>query len=142
MRTGPGLVCLDDKDEGNELERLGFPAFDHLCPFGAFHQPVVEYGGKRRELCDILAISRIREQEDEGIFVVQSKVASATAEGLRRTDTRRAVSIQKNILSAIDQLNGVVRRLRAGDRIFRADGTSVEAGLTVRTVQKSYCLGG
>jgi hypothetical protein len=123
---GTGLVCLDDKDEGNELERLGFQAFDHLCPFGAFHQPLVEYGGKRRELCDILAVSRRREQEDEGIFVVQSKVASATPDGLGRTDTRRAASIQKNILSAVGQLNGAVKRLRAGDRIFRADGTSVE----------------
>jgi len=121
-----GLVCLDDKDEGNELERLGFQAFDHLCPSGAFHQPLVEYGGKRRELCDILAVSRIREQEDEGIFVVQSKVASATPESLGRTDARRAASIQKNILCAVDQLNGAIKRLRAGDRIFRADGTSVE----------------
>ncbi|OLC13830.1 MAG: hypothetical protein AUH29_11905 [Candidatus Rokubacteria bacterium 13_1_40CM_69_27] len=123
---GTGLVCLDDKDEGNELERLGFQAFDHLCPFGAFHQPLVESGGKRRELCDILAVSRIREQEDEGIFVVQSKVTSATPESLGRTDARRAASIQKNILCAVGQLNGAIRRLRAGDRIFRADGTSVE----------------
>jgi len=123
---GTGLFCLDDKDEGNELERLGFEAFDYLCPFGAFHQPRVDYGGKRRELCDILAISRIREHEAEGIFVVQSKVASATPEGLGRTDTRRAASIQKNILAAIGQLKGAVRRLRSGDPIFRADGTPVE----------------
>ncbi len=123
---GTGPVRLDDPDEGNELERLGFQAFDHLCPFGAFHQPLVGDGRKRRELCDILAVSRIREQEDEGLFVVQSKVASTTPESLGRTDARRAASIQKNILCAVDQLRGAIRRLRAGDQIFRSDGTPVE----------------
>ena len=123
---GTGLVCLDDRDEGNELERLGFQAFDHLCPFGAFHQPRFGEGRKKRELCDILAVSRIREHEDEGLFVVQSKVASATPESLGRTDARRAASIHKNILCAADQLRGAIRRLRAGDQIFRSDGTPVE----------------
>jgi hypothetical protein len=123
---GTGLIRLDDSDEGNELERLGFQAFDHLCPFGAFHQPLVGDGRRRRELCDILAVSRIREQEDEGLFVIQSKVASATAETLGRTDARRAASVQKNLLCAVDQLRGAIRRLRAGDQIFRSDGTPVE----------------
>ena len=128
---GTGLVRLDDPDEGNELERLGFQAFDHLCPFGTFHQPLVGDGRKRRELCDILAVSRIREQEDEGLFVVQSKVASATPGSLGRTDARRAASIQKNILCAVDQLRGAIRRLCAGDQIFRSDGTPVEVDLRV-----------
>jgi hypothetical protein len=123
---GSGRVCIDDPGEGNELERLGFYAFDHLCPFGAFHQPLVGDGPKRRELCDILAVSRIREREDEGLFVVQSKVASATPRSLGRTDARRAASIQKNILCGVDQLRGAIRRLRAGDKIFRSDGTPVE----------------
>lgn len=123
---GTGLIRLDDPGEGNELERLGFQAFDHLCPFGAFHQPLVSDGRKRRELCDILAVSRVREHEDEGVFVVQSKVASATPETLGRTDARRGASIQKNILCAVDQLRGAIRRLRAGDQILRSDGTPVD----------------
>lgn len=128
---GTGLIHLDDPGEGNELERLGFQAFDHLCPFGAFHQPRVGDGRKRRELCDILAVSRVREQEDEGLFVIQSKVASATPETLGRTDARRASSVQKNILCAVDQLRGAIRRLRAGDQIFRSDGTPVEVDPSV-----------
>jgi hypothetical protein len=123
---GTGLIRLDDPGEGNELERLGFQAFDHLCPFGAFHQPLVGEGRKRRELCDILAVSRVREQEDEGVFVVQSKVSSATPETLGRPDARRGASIQKNILCAVDQLRGASRKLRAGDQILRSDGTPVE----------------
>ena len=123
---GSGLVYLDDKDEGDELERLALQAFEFLCPFGVFHQPQVERGVKRRELCDVLAVSRIREHEDEGIFVVQSKVASVTPEGLGRSTTRRAASIQKNIMSAISQLKGAVKRLRDGDLVLRADGTSIE----------------
>jgi len=123
---GSGLVHLDDKDEGNELERLTFQAFEFLCPLGAFHQPQVEDGGKLRELCDVLAVSRIREHEDEGIFIVQSKVASEWPEGLARSTTRRAASIKKNIVSAISQIKGAVKRLRAGDLIFRAGGTRIE----------------
>jgi hypothetical protein len=124
--AGTGLISLDDPDEGNELERLAFEAFDYLCPFGTFHQPRVGEGRKRRELCDILAVSRVREQEDEGLFVIQSKAASVTRETLGRTDARRASSAQKNILCAVDQLRGAIRRLRAGDQIFRSDGTPVE----------------
>lgn len=124
--AGSGLVSLDDKDEGNELERLAFQAFEFLCPSGAYHQPQVEQAGNRRELCDILAVSRIREHDGEGIFVVQSKVASVTPERLARTTERRAASIQKNIMTAISQLKGAIKRLRAGDPVFRADGTPIE----------------
>ncbi len=79
------------------------------------------------QLCDILAVSKIREHKEEGIFVVQSKVASVTPEGLARTTRHRAASIQKNITTAISQLKGAIRRLRAGDPVFRADGTPIEA---------------
>lgn len=125
--AGSGLVSLDDNDEGNELERLAFQAFEFLCPSGTYHQPQLEHAGNRRELCDILAVSRIREHKEEGIFVVQSKVASVTPDGLARTTQRRAVSIQKNIVTAISQLKGAIKRLRAGDPVFRADGTPIEA---------------
>lgn len=123
---GSGLFSVDDKHEGNELERLAFNAFEFLCPWGSYHQPLVEEGGKRRELCDILAVSRIREDDEEGLFVVQSKVASVTQEALARSTERRAASIQKNIITAIRQLKGAIKRLRAGAPIFRADGTPIE----------------
>lgn len=124
--VGSGLFSLDDKQEGNELERLAFDAFEFLCPWGAYHQPLVDDGGKRRELCDILAVSRIQGHEEEGLFVVESKVASVTPEALARSTERRAASIQKNIMTAIRQLKGAIKRLRAGASIFRADGTPIE----------------
>ena len=126
-----GMFSLDDRDEGNELERLAVQAFEFLCPFGTYHQPQVERSGKRRELCDILAVSRIREHEAEGIFVVQSKVASVTAEGLARTTERRAALIQKSIMAAIRQVKGAVRCLRAGYPILRVDGTPIESDPSV-----------
>jgi hypothetical protein len=55
---GSGDMSLDDKDEGAELERLTFLAFDALFPFGAFHSPKVGEGKDRRELCDVLGVAR------------------------------------------------------------------------------------
>ncbi len=77
-------MSLNDPDEGNELERLTFQAFDSLFPFGTFHSPRVGEGKKSRELCDVLAVSRGREFDNEGDFVIQNKVASAFPEGLKR----------------------------------------------------------
>lgn len=101
-----GEVDLTDSDEGGELERLTFRAFESLFPFGTFINPRVGEGAKRRELCDVLAVARVREVGNEGVFVVQNKVASAFTEGLKRTTARRAKSIQKNILAGIGQLGG------------------------------------
>lgn len=123
--VGSGDISLDDPDEGNELERLTFQAFDSLFPFGAFHSPQVGDGKKRRELCDVLAVSRVREVENEGVFVVQNKVASASPVGLKRKTARRAKSIQNNIMAGIGE--GAIKVLRAGEQIYRAaDGSPLE----------------
>lgn len=132
-----GTVNLDDDNEGNELERLAFQAFDALFPFGAFHGPEVQDGKARRELCDILAVSRVREHNNEGIFLVESKVSSATAEGLKRTGLRRGASIRKNIMKGIGQLKGAIGKLRDGETIFRQDGTSIEVDLPIPEVKEA-----
>jgi len=125
--AGIGEVNLTDTNEGRELERLTLQAFEHLFPFGAFINPQVGEGKKRRELCDLLAVSRVREIDTEGIFVVQNKVASAFPDGLKRKTARRAKSIQNNILEAIDQLSGAIKALAAGETIYRIeDGTNIE----------------
>jgi len=126
--AGSGEIALDDPDEGGELERLTFQAFDSLFPFGAFHSPQVGEGKKRRELCDVLAVSRVRELENEGVFVIQNKVASAFPEGLKRKTSRRAKSIQNNITDGIRQLEGAIKALLAGQRVYRDPaGTPLEA---------------
>jgi hypothetical protein len=123
---GSGDISLDDPDEGRELERLTFQAFDSLFSFGTFHGPKVGMAKKRRELCDVLAVSRIRELENEGVFVIQNKVASASSEGLKRKTARRAKSIQNNIMAGIRQLEGAIKTLRAGEQIYRAEGSPIE----------------
>ena len=124
---GIGEVCLTDADEGAELERLTRQAFQSMFPFGTFINPQVVRGKKRRELCDVLAVSRVREFDTEGVFVVQNKAASASPQGLKRKTARRAKSIQNDILGAISQVNGAIRALKAGSPIYRSeDGTSVE----------------
>jgi hypothetical protein len=125
--AGSGEITLDDPDEGKELERLTFQALDSLFPFGTFHSPQVGEGKKRRELCDVLAVSRVREVENEGVFVIENKAASASTVGLKRETSRRAKSIQKNIMNGIGKVKAAIKALRAGNPIYRlADGKSVE----------------
>lgn len=124
---GVGPVTLTDTNEGAEFERLTLQGFEFLFPFGAFINPWVGEGKKGRELCDVLAVSRNREAENEGIFVVQNKAASAFPDGLSRTTERRASAITKDILDGIRQLGGAIRAIRAGRTIYRCKGgTSVE----------------
>lgn len=120
-----GTVSLNDADQGNELEVLTLQLFDELFKFGAYHAPQRDVVNGRREVCDVLAVSRIREAENEGIFVVQNKVATAR-ERLRTTE-RRGLTIQNNILSAIDQSVGAIKRLKSGVQIYKKDGTKIES---------------
>lgn len=122
---GKGEVSLDDEDEGEELERLTFLAFDALFPFGAFHSPKVGEGKDREELCDVLAVARELEAGNEGIFVVQNKVAPA---GLNRKTWRQGKSVQNQIIDAIGQMEGAIKSLRRGDAIYRDQaGTPIES---------------
>jgi hypothetical protein len=124
---GIGEVCLTDADEGAELERLTRQVFESTFPFGTFINPRVGSGKKSRELCDVLAVSRVREVENEGVFVIQNKAASAFPDGLKRKTARRAKSIQNSILEAISQVSGAIRALKAGEPVYRSeDGTSIE----------------
>lgn len=120
------LFSVDDKNEGDELERLALNAFEWLCPFGAFKGPLVMDGAEMRELCDVLALSRRPQFEEEGIFVVETKAASAFPEGLNRKTSRRAASIQKQIEKGIGQLKGQINKLKAGPQVWRNDGTDIE----------------
>jgi hypothetical protein len=122
---GSGDMSLDDKDEGAELERLTFLAFDALFPFGAFHSPKVGEGKDRRELCDVLGVARELEVGNEGIFVIQNKVAPA---GLRRKTWRQGKSVQNQIMEGIGQLEGAINALRRGEAIYRDQaGTPIES---------------
>lgn len=137
--VGSGVVSLEDADQGGELERLTFQAFDFLCPYGAFVNPVVLENGKKRELCDVLALSRVSDPALqglalEGLFVVQSKVANTTAESLHRKTSRRAASVEKNLMTAISQLKGAIKSLHAGYPVFKNDGSALEVDPPVEEV--------
>lgn len=119
-----GNVNLNDSDQGSELEVLTFHLFDELFKFGAFHSPQRDDAKGRLEVCDVLAVSRIREVENEGIFVVQNKVA--TTDGRIRTTERRGLTIQKNICSAIGQSIGAIKKLKSGVQVYKKDGTKIE----------------
>jgi hypothetical protein len=123
---GSGTTTLTDSDQGKELERHTFQLLDNLFPFGTFHSPQRDHTKGRLEVCDVLAVSRIREIDEEGIVVIQNKVAEASTRGLNRTTERRGLSIQKNILGGIDQAVGAIKKLKDGIQVYRLDGTKIE----------------
>lgn len=133
--VGNGSVSLADQDQGEELERLVFQAFDFLCPSGAFRRPLVRKDSGTRELCDVLALSRVPIDENEGLFVIQSKVEPIWRERLSRHTERRALSIQKNVQRAVKQLAGAVRTLRRGRTILRSDGVPLRGRLPDENAQ-------
>jgi hypothetical protein len=120
--VGVGDVQLTNEDEGAEMEVLTLQAFEAVFPFGAFINPWAGDSKNGQELCDVLAVSRIRELDNEGIFVVQNKAASATTKGLGRSTDRRASAITKDILKGIKQVSGAIRALKAGTPIYREQG--------------------
>jgi hypothetical protein len=127
---GSGQICLTNattNDQGDELERLTFQQLETLFPFGTFHSPERDHTKGRLELCDVLALSRIREMDEEGIFVIQNKVIPA--DGTRRTAVRQALTIQKNALEALGQLVGAITKLKAGVQVYRNGGGPIEEDL-------------
>lgn len=105
---GSGEVGLNVQDEGGELEKLAFQSLEHIYPFGTFLNPWVGEGKSRRELCDVLAVSRIQGLEEEGIIVVQSKVASSDASALVRSADRKVKKYQAQYYGsdqAVDRRN-------------------------------------
>ncbi len=123
---GSGDFILTDTGQGKELERLTYQLLDNLFSFGTYHSPQRDHTKGRLEVCDVLALSRIREVDEEGIIVIQNKVAPAFPEGLKRTTERRGLSIQKNIIEGIDQAVGAIKKLQAGTRLYRPDGSKLE----------------
>jgi hypothetical protein len=119
-----GTVNLDDADQGKELELLTLQLFDEAFSYGAYHSPQREDSKGLLEVCDVLAVSRIRQVEREGIFVVQNKVAAT--DGNIRTLDRRGATIRKNIRKAIKQSVGAIKKLKSGSQIFKKDGTKIE----------------
>ena len=119
-----GHVNLNNTNQGNELEVLTLHLFDDLFKFGAYHSPQRDDAKGLLELCDVLAVSRAPHVKNEGVFVVQNKVA--TTDGRIRTTERRGLTIQKNIRKAIDQSIGAIKKLKSGAQIYKHDGTKIE----------------
>ncbi len=122
--VGVGEFTLGNADQGHELEKLTFQLLDALFTFGTYHSPQRDHGDIKREVCDVLALSRVRQIKEEGIFVVQNKVANT--DGRKRTTERRGLTIQNNILSGLKQAAGAVKKLRQKIQIYKSDGSNIE----------------
>lgn len=126
--AGVGSFTLDDGDQGVELEKLTFQLLDRLFPFGVYHSPERDDRDGRREVCDVLAVSRIPTCPEEGILVIQNKVA--TVDGRARTAQRRASSIEKNMSKGLKQTVGAIRQLKEGVPVYHKDGPPIEIDST------------
>lgn len=121
---GVGDFTLDNADQAIELEKLTFLFFDDLFKFGTFHSPQRDHKNGKREVCDVLALSRVRKIKEEGVFVIQNKVTNT--DGKHRTIERRALTIQKNIIKGLGQAVGAVKNLQEGIQVYRSDGSKIE----------------
>ncbi|GAB5441358.1 MAG: hypothetical protein Fues2KO_17070 [Fuerstiella sp.] len=119
-----GTVNLDDTDRGKELEILTLQLFDEAFPFGAYHSPQRQASKGMLEVCDVLAVSRITQVANEGIFVVQNKVAAT--DGKIRTLDRRGATIRKNIRKAVKQSVGAIKKIKSATQLYKIDGTKIE----------------
>ena len=122
--AGVGKFTVDDNDQGTELEKLTFLLLDRLFPFGVYHSPERDDRDGRREVCDVLAVSRTPRFEEEGLLVIQNKVA--TVDGVLRTPQRRARSIEKNIFKGLKQAIGAIRQLKDGVQVYQKGGQPIE----------------
>lgn len=125
---GAGEFHLEDKNEGDELERLVFRFFESLCQPNAFHSPTIGEGESKRELTDILAFTSVPECSEEGLFLLETKAMSMFNNSSDRSTERRAKSIQKQIDKAITQLQGAIRQIKMGTTIHSKSNEPINLG--------------
>ncbi|MFN7998373.1 MAG: hypothetical protein U0Q18_32430 [Bryobacteraceae bacterium] len=110
---------IDDTAEGTKLERAIHTIVNAMYRGNAFRSPLVDKGGKRRELTDVLGFN------ESSICVIQAKALSVFAVDTDRSSDRRAASVTKDITKALKQLEGALRQIRLGSAIYDSEGAQI-----------------
>lgn len=112
-----GDFDLDCADEGAIQEQTLHELLATKFPDSVFRSPKVQDGLKRRELTDLLLLSKAE------VFLFESKVMAVLARGLGVTAEKRARRTMQHFQQAIGQLVGTVKNVRKKIPLFAQDGT-------------------
>jgi hypothetical protein len=112
-------IIINDTNEGDVLEKQVWAALESLFDHDIYLRPQAAHKKATRELTDILAYS------DYGIFLVETKALGILNNENERDMTRKVAGIQKQVEKGIDQLAGAVKKIRAKETIFDANGNEI-----------------
>ena len=122
-----GNFDLDHANEGANLEQSLHELLASKYPSRTFRNPEVQLDTKKRELTDLLLLSKTE------IFLFESKVMAVLERGLNVTAEKRARRTMKHFQKAIGQLVGAVRQIRKNAPLFAQDGTPLTVHHTEQT---------
>ena len=105
---------LTRSDEGTAFEQLIFFSMNDLYHGQAFHRPIVKVTNRGRELADLIAL----DYENNIICLIQAKSISSLQVSLDHDKNKRSGATEKQVRKAMAQLNGAIRKIRAGEQIF------------------------
>lgn len=107
-----GKYLIDQKDEGGGLEQTAHQMLKFLYGKDCYRSPQVGEGNKQRELTDILAY------KDSHLCIVESKALSIIKNKKPKSTFRRVSNIKKDIKKGLKQIQGAVRKIRNGNKVF------------------------
>jgi hypothetical protein len=108
-------IKIDDKNEGEMLERTVWASLESVFPNSLYKSPTVKVGDKLRELTDVFSFYKY------GSFLIEAKDLSIFNAN-ERSQEKRTNSVQKQVKKAIAQLVGASTKLAKGNLIFINDG--------------------
>lgn len=112
-------LSIDDLDEGNVLENEVFLTLASLFGNDIFKGPRIPHKNTDRELTDILAFS------EYGIFLIEAKALGVINAEEERTMDRKVAGLQKQMIKAVKQLVGAVKKIAERTPIYDTDGNEV-----------------
>lgn len=123
-------ITIDDKNEGEMLERAIWASLESVFPLTLYKGPQVKIGEKLRELTDVFSFYTY------GSFLIEAKDLSILNAGYQRDQVRRTASVQKQVKKAITQLVGASKAFLRGDAIFDTNGNE----LNISRKQPPHCI--
>ena len=114
------LIVIDEKDEGEILERTIWASLESVFPLKLYRSPQVKIGEKTRELTDVFSFYTY------GCFFIEAKDLSVINAGYGRDSMRRTAGVQKQVKKAIKQLIGASKAFQHGETIFDVEGHELD----------------
>ncbi len=116
---------INNEREGETFESEIASALVSVFPYTLYKNPKVKIGNDVRELTDILSYYEF------GSFLIETKDVSVINSGYERNKTRRILGIQKQVKTAIKQMEGAVKAFMEGCKIYTRNNEEIEINRTV-----------